>query len=152
MSGPRSPSPIALLVDTNVILDVILAREPWAAEAARLLDAIARGRASGYVAGHAMTTVHYIVEREATRAKANTAVSDLLDVLAVVPLEMADFQRALAMGLRDYEDAVQVAAALRAGAAFLVTRNGRDFRGAPIATRTPGEVLALLGVTSIETE
>jgi hypothetical protein len=62
----------------------------------------------------------------------------------VVPLDGADFQRALALGLSDYEDAVQVAACLKVGADYLVTRNARDFKGAPIVVRTPGEVLALL--------
>ncbi|MEJ7811509.1 MAG: PIN domain-containing protein [Gemmatimonadaceae bacterium] len=143
-TSPGSRPRPAFLVDTNVILDVILERRPWAADAALLLDAVARRKVRGYVAGHAVPTVHYIVEKEAGRAAANTGVSDLLQVLSVVPLEMADFQRALAMQLRDFEDAVQVAACLKVGADYLVTRNGKDFKGAPAAVRTPGEVLATL--------
>lgn len=139
----RSDRPI-LVVDTNVVLDVLLARAPWDAEAAALLDAIARGRARGFVAAHTLTTIYYIVERAKNRTAAVTAVGDLLLVMDVVPLDAADFQRALALGLRDYEDAVQVAACLRVGAHFLVTRNPRDFKGAPVATRSAGEVLALL--------
>jgi predicted nucleic acid-binding protein len=135
-------TPAAVLIDTNVILDVILKREPWAAEGALVLDAVARGFARGFVAGHAITTLHYIVERESGRTAATTGVSDLLQLLTVVPLDGADFQRALALGLRDYEDAVQVAAALKVGVDYLVTRNARDYRGAPVAVRSPGEVLA----------
>ncbi len=48
------------------------------------------------------------------------------------------------MSLSDFEDAVQAAACLTAGADYLVTRNGKDFKGAPVATRTPGEILASL--------
>ena len=144
MSTTVVSSPPGLLVDTNVILDVILKRAPWAAEAVLILDAIARGTARGFVAGHAITTVHYIVEREAGRTAANTGVSDLLQVLAVVPLDGTDFQRALALGLRDYEDAVQVAACLKAGADYLVTRNGKDYKGGLVTAHTPGEVLGIL--------
>ena len=144
MSASAVPSPRGLLLDTNVILDVILKRAPWAVEAVLLLDAIARGTARGFVAGHAITTVHYIVEKEAGRTAANTSVSDILQILAVVPLEASDFQRALALGLRDYEDAVQVAACLKAGADYLVTRNRRDYKGSPVTPHTPGEVLAIL--------
>jgi predicted nucleic acid-binding protein len=146
-TGSKRESPTdrpILLVDTNVVLDVLLARAPWDAEAALLLDAIARGRAVGYVAGHTLTTIHYIVERAKNRTAAVTVVADLLLLVDVVPLDAADFQRALALGLRDYEDAAQVAACLRVGADFLVTRNPRDFKGAPVATRSAGEVLALL--------
>jgi predicted nucleic acid-binding protein len=136
-------TPIMLLLDTNVLLDVILDRSPWANDATMLLDVIASGRARGYVAGHAVTTVYYLVERDKGRAIATTAVSDLLDVLDVVPLEAADFRRGLALGLKDYEDAVQAAACLKIGARFLVTRNERDFKGALVSPRSASEVLAL---------
>lgn len=155
---PRTPStdveardtPPTLLLDTNVVLDVILARAPWDRDAVLLLDSISRGRAKGLVAGHAVTTVHYIVERARDRMAATTAVSDLLQLLEVVALDGSDFQRALSLGLADYEDAVQAAACLRAGADILVTRNARDFKGAPVKTRSPAEVLALLGSSATD--
>ena len=148
-SGPRgSGETLArvprLLLDTNVVLDVILARAPWDADAVLLLDSISRSLASGFVPGHAVTTVHFVVERHKVRTAAVTAVSDLLQLLDVVELSRADFQRALALGLADYEDAVQVAACLKIGADVLVTRNAKDYKGGPVVTRLPGEVLAQL--------
>lgn len=144
MPAVRAPMPPGLLVDTNVVLDVILRRAPWARDAALLLDAIARAKARGFIAGHAVTTVHYVVEKEQDRTTAVTAVGDILQLLTVVPLGAAEFQRALALNLNDFEDAVQVAACLKVGADHLVTRNAKDFKGAPVTTKTPGEVLALL--------
>ena len=88
--------------------------------------------------------MHYIVERARDRATATTAVSDLLQVVNVVPLASEDFHRALALGLRDFEDAVQVAAGLRAGVQYLVTRTVRDFRGSPIDARSPAEAVAVI--------
>lgn len=90
------------------------------------------------------TTVDYLVARSRARRAAATAVSDLLQLLPVVPLETADFQHALLLGLADYEDAVQAAVSLKIGANDLVTRNEKHFREAPISVRSPGEVLALL--------
>ncbi len=133
-----------LLLDINIILDVVLAREPWAGDAARLLSAAEEGRVAGFIAGHTVTTVHYLVSRERDARAAATAVTDLLRIARVVPLGDADFQQALALGLADFEDAVQAAAALQIGADALVTRNGRDFRGIPVPVRTPGEILPLL--------
>jgi predicted nucleic acid-binding protein len=147
---PATTTPASVLLDTNIILDVILDRAPWADDATTLLDLIARHSTRGYVAGHAVTTAYYVVEREKGRAAAVTAVSDLLEILEVVPLEGTDFQRALALGLKDYEDAVQAAACLKIGARFLVTRNDRDFKGAPVASRSAAEVLALFGRTDGE--
>ncbi|HWH50590.1 MAG TPA: PIN domain-containing protein [Gemmatimonadaceae bacterium] len=147
MTATIAAAPPRLLLDTNVLLDVILRRTPWADDAARVLDMVARRVARGFVASHAVTTVHYIVEREVDRETAALAVADLLEALEVVALESIDYHRALAMQLADFEDALHVAACLRAGADYLVTRNERDFVGAAVATRTPAEVVALFGVS-----
>ena len=76
-----------LLIDTNVVLDLLLAREPWAGEAGRLFEAMEEGRATGYVASHTVTTVHYIVEKAAGRTAAAMGVSDLLRIVEVGPAE-----------------------------------------------------------------
>ena len=133
-----------LLLDINIVLDVVLARAPWAGEASRLLSAAEQGHVEGYIAGHTVTTIFYIVAKGKGCQTASTAVSDLLRFLHVVPLGDADLQQALVLGLRDFEDAVQAAAALKIGADYLVTRNERDFQGIPTPIRTAGEVLALL--------
>ena len=90
--------PLALLLDTNIVLDVILERDPWADDAASLFDEIARGRARGFIAAHAITTIHDIVERAKHRKTASTVVSDVLSLLSVVPLDGNDFARALTLG------------------------------------------------------
>lgn len=136
--------PPKLLVDTNVILDVVLKRKPWLRDSAQVLDAITKGRAVGFVAAHAVTTVYYISGQANGRIAANLAVSDLLQICAVVPLGSADFQRALALELRDFEDAVQVAAATAAGADYIVSRNEADFRSVAIEVRSPAMLLPLL--------
>lgn len=135
-----------LLVDTNVFLDVILERRELMRESASVLDAIEDGRARGYVSSHALTTIHYIVAKANGRAAAATAISDVLALCEVVAVNEADFHRALALGLKDFEDAVQVAAALHVGADFLVSRNEEDFKGAPIDVRSPATAAILLSV------
>ncbi len=133
-----------ILLDINVILDVILAREPWMTDAALLLSAIEQQRLEGHVASHTLPTIHYLVEKEATKKIAARAVTDLLRIFQVVPLTNADFQQALVLGLRDFEDAVQAAAALKIGADAIVTRNAGDFRGVDLPVRSAGEILASL--------
>lgn len=134
-----------LLVDTNIVLDLVLEREDWAMEAAELLTAIDQGRAEGYIAGHSVTTVYYVVSRGRDQSAARQAVSDLLDILEVVPPGDTIFRRALTLPRRDYEDAVQAACALKIGADFIVTRNAKDFEGVEISAEPAGAVLAQMG-------
>ena len=117
-----------LLIDTNVLLAVILERKNHMLESADLLDAIEDGRAEGYVSSHAITTIHYIVAKANGGTAAVMAISDLLDLCDVVAVNEADFRRALALGLKDFEDAVQVAAAVQIDADFLVSLKESDLK------------------------
>ena len=133
-----------LLLDINVVLDVVLAREPWWRDAASVLGAIETGQAAGCVAGHTVTTIHYLVARAAGRPAADMAVADLLRLVDVVPVEQVDFLEALGRGARDFEDAVQAVCAMKSGADFIVTRNQSDFGGQPIPAILPGALLSRL--------
>ena len=134
-----------LLIDIDVALDVILERDPRVSEGALLFSAIQEGRAEGYLAGHTIPTIHYIVrENRRDRAAADAAAGKLLRIFTVVAAENAEFHQALALGFPDLEDAVQVACAVKVNADWIVTRNPRDFRKAPIACEPPGAVLAAI--------
>ena len=133
-----------LLIDINIILDLLLAREPWAEEAALLLSAVEAGRAQGFAAGHSVTTVHYIVAREADRRVASQRVGDLLRIVDIVPLDRHDFAQALLLEMKAFVDAVQAIAALKIGADYIVTRNSRDYRSVEIPGASAGAVLAAL--------
>jgi predicted nucleic acid-binding protein len=135
---------VKLLIDINVLLDVVLKREPWVASAAQLLSAVESSRADGYVAGHTITTVHYVVSNGRNRNAAGAAVSDLLRIMDVVPIAREDLQYAIGLSMSDFEDAVQVAAALKIGAHYIVTRNEKDFRSSSIPIADPPTILALL--------
>ena len=133
-----------LVLDINVLLDVVLERDPWARPAAELLAALESNQAQGFVAAHTLPTVYYVVAKNQDRETATAAMHDLLRLLDVVPIEKQDFFRALSLPMNDFEDAVQAAAAFRIDAEYLVTRNESDFKGASIATATPSTILSLL--------
>lgn len=133
-----------LLLDTNVVLDVLARREPWADDAALLLSAVEAERATAAVAAHTITTLHYLLARAVGRTGALAALVRLTSLVDVVPIDRAVILEAMALGLPDLEDAVQAVCALRFGADVLVTRKPRDFRRAGVAIAAPGEVLARL--------
>ena len=133
-----------LFLDTNVILDVLADRSPFAGEAAQVLSAIERGDAEGFIAAHTVTTLFYLLQRSLGLRKAKRALADLLKLLEVVPVDHDRLLQALAMNWKDFEDAVQAACAAKAEVDYLVTRNPSDFSGSDLDVVTPAELVAAL--------
>ncbi len=133
-----------LLLDANVVLDVLLDRQPFAAEAREVWAAADRGLIDGCIAAFTLPTVHYICRRQDSIGAADLAVKFCLaafDVAALYPESIAAAQR---MPGRDFEDNLQIACALSDFAEGIVTRNPQDFAASPIRVYTPVELLALL--------
>ena len=131
-----------VLYDTNVLLDVVLSRTPFVDASAAALDLVARGSVVGFVAGHTVTTIAYLVQREKGRKKAHEALVHLLSKLKIASTTDAGVRLALAMNLDDIEDAVCVASALEAGCSVIVTRNPAHFRRAKLPAVLPEALLA----------
>jgi predicted nucleic acid-binding protein len=133
-----------LLVDTNVVLDVLLAREPFAADAARLLNAIDRGRLEGLLCATTVTTIFYVASKAVGARKAREQVHELLALFRVAPVDGDVLERALVLDFSDFEDAVLHEAARAAGAEAIVTRNGKDFAKATMPVLTAREALGMV--------
>ena len=133
-----------VLFDTNVVLDVLLARAPHAAAATTLFDYVARKGLDGLLGATTLTTIFYLAAKASTPAKARRHVRTLMalfDVAAVTRSVLAD---ALEAGFKDYEDAVLHEAARQAGASAIVTRNPSDFTASKLQIYSPAELLRLI--------
>ncbi|MAT96141.1 MAG: hypothetical protein CL608_03275 [Anaerolineaceae bacterium] len=134
----------AILVDLNVIVDVVQHRQPFYEESARVLDAVVREQATGWLAAHSITTLFYVINRLRNRETAVTVITSLLEVFTVATVDDQVIRQALSWGWSDFEDAVQMAAAANADADYLVTRNPRDFQSGIIPVVQPAAFLTLL--------
>lgn len=133
-----------VLIDVNVFLDVFQQREPFYPASAAVLDRVVRGDLSGCLAGHALTTVYFLVARHSDRKTAEKSVDWLLGRFDVVPAAKETYLRARTLGFADYEDGVTAACAEAAGCDRIVSRNVADFTGSPVAAVTPEELITLL--------
>jgi predicted nucleic acid-binding protein len=133
-----------ILLDTNVLLDVLLDRQPYVAASAAIWAAVETGILQGMLAAHAVTTIHYLIRKELGNTKADRVVAALLRVFNVAAVDGGVVQAALQLQFSDFEDAVTAAAAKLAGCDFIVTRDPKGFRGSPVRTLTPEAVAPLL--------
>jgi predicted nucleic acid-binding protein len=128
----------------NVVLDVLLDRQPHAGMASALWAAGERRSCQLTLAAHGLTTIFYLVSRQRDRQTAKRVVADLASVFEIAPVDEEAVRRALAMELPDFEDAVTAAAAERTGCDAVVTRNLDDFEGSPIPAIDAATALAWL--------
>lgn len=133
-----------VLLDVNVVLDVLLDRAPFADASSAVWAAVEQGDAEGVLSAHAVTTLHYLNAKAVGVRLARETTDALLSVFEAAIVDDAVLHAALALAWTDFEDAVTAAAAKRAKCHALVTRNPRDFKGAPIRVLTPSEAVAWL--------
>ena len=130
------------LYDTNVILDVMLKREPYCFASAEALDLVAQEKIKGYISGYAVTTIAYLLQRRLGSSKSRSGLTDFLSKMVVAPVTDAVIRRALVSKFNDFEDAVTDAVAYEARTSLIITRNIRDFSKGTIPVVLPEIFLA----------
>ena len=133
-----------ILFDTNIVLDVLLRREPWVAEAGRLWQANDDGQIVGYITVTSLTDIFYIAHRISGLDTAHQAVRVCLDGFEICPVDRSTLEQAAALPGNDFEDNLQIACASLLGLDAIATRNPQDFTAATVPVLTLSEALARL--------
>lgn len=132
---------LRLLLDTNVLLDLLLARSPHDRPAIALATKTAQGEVVTYLSATSVTTVHYLARKTLGTQGANEAVDKLLELFRIAPITDVVLRSALARSFADFEDAVIDAAAEQVGVDAIVTRDATGFKASSIPVFSPAEVL-----------
>lgn len=132
-------------LDTNVVLDFLARREPFAGAALEIFRAGLEQRATLYVASLSFSTVYYVLRRQTTPQLARSLVADLAQLVTVVAVDAAAVQQALTGPFPDFEDGLQHYAAVSVPAVeAIVTRNFRDFAGSTLPIFFPEQAVTHL--------
>jgi predicted nucleic acid-binding protein len=95
-----------VLFDTNVVLDALLKRAPWEADAAACWKAIDDGRILGCITASSLTDIFYIARKQSGQAVAFDAVRVCLDAFAICQVDRRALEEALDLPGNDFEDNV----------------------------------------------
>ena len=132
------------LFDSDVLLDVLAQRQPFIIDSALALNTLTQPQVQGYISGHAVTNIFYILRRQISNEAAREGISRLLQHLQIASVTDEVIRAALQSSLTDFEDAVTSEAANAAEVEVIVTRNIPDFTASSIPAVLPGEFLAML--------
>lgn len=135
-----------LLFDTNVLLDVLLARPPHAEASARVMTGVEAGVITGVIGATSVTTIVYLATKAVGARRARRHVETLLSLFAIAPITEAVLRGALSLGFADFEDAVLYEAARATRCQGIVTRDAQGFKRAQLPVYLPAELLAMLRV------
>ena len=130
-----------VLLDNDVVLDLVLDREPFVEAAADVFKLQEQGRIDGHVAGITLINVFYVTRKIKGIGVARRAVGELLAALKVCPLDHATLENAHKLAFTDFEDAVQHASAEASHLDAIVTRNPNDYKNAALPVFTPADFL-----------
>ena len=133
-----------VLFDTNVILDVLLDRSPFADDAAYLLSKVEQSEIMGFVCATTITTIHYLATKALGSKSASLHIESLLSLFVIAPVNRLVLENAATSKFTDFEDAVLHEAALHAGAKYIVTRNSIDFKKSKLPVFEPKEFINVL--------
>jgi len=143
---------LKILLDTNIVLDLLMDRMPFADAAAELFSKVEDGSATGYLCGTTITTVYYLAAKVVGTPQAQEELKKLLSLFEVAPVNRPVLQSALAVGFADFEDAVIHEAARHVGAEAIVTRNQKDFKKSKIPVYSAEEMVKVLSLKAVSSE
>jgi predicted nucleic acid-binding protein len=132
-----------VFVDTDVILDLLLARQPFFTASTELFLLIQNQQIDAFVSPLIFSNLFYILRKALSGPEAIAALRKLRLLVGVLPMDERTIDLALASAFLDLEDGFQYYAALSGGLDAFVTRNKRDFRTAQIPVLTAAELVSL---------
>lgn len=133
-----------VLLDTNIVLDGLLEREPFFRDAKALFQAIRSGQVEGYITATTLTDIFYIARKAKGVAVARQDIFALLALMHICTVNRSILETAISSNLPDFEDAVQLACALNENLDAIISRDIQGFADACFQILSAGELLERL--------
>ena len=131
-----------VIIDTNVVLDVLLEREPHVKAAVDVFCLVEESRIDAFLCATTITTIDYLLTQSLPASKARDALRRLISLFEIATVNRSVIDRALGSKINDFEDAVLDEAGQMAGVDSIITRDPKDFSGSTLKVFEPDEFLA----------
>lgn len=134
---------MVVLIDTNVVIDFLLTREPFFEASSKVIAKCANGEIAGYIAFHSIPNLWYILRR-VPEDKRRRWLIDICGFLKVAGTSHEEVVKAIKMTeFKDFEDCLQDRCAKNLRAQYIITRNVADFNKSEVQAITPEDFLSL---------
>jgi predicted nucleic acid-binding protein len=132
-----------ILVDTNVVLDILLNRQPWYKNSALIFGLSQQKIIKSYVSASSITDIFYITQKEQGKIAAKEALKRILQIFYPATVTDRNIYQALKLEWEDFEDSLQYLVGEDLSVDYIVTRNVKDFALSSIETVTPEQFIQI---------
>lgn len=133
---------LKFFLDTNIILDFLLARPPFFDEANIIFNLAEEGKIRLFCSTHSIATTHYFVRKKLSESAIRSVLDELLNQMEAISVTEEILKRSLKSYHRDFEDAIQIFCAHQIkDLDGIITRNLKDFATSEIEVFSPDEAL-----------
>jgi predicted nucleic acid-binding protein len=131
-----------IFLDTDVVLDHLANRQPFAEHAHRLLALAETDQLTLCVSSLSFSNLYYLLRKLKGHAEAVALLAKLKSLVRVAGVTEAEIQPALSSKFKDFEDAIQhFAAKAEGGISAIVKRNQTDYAASELPVLSPDEFL-----------
>lgn len=140
-----------LLIDSNVILDVILNREPFFEASEKVLRLGVNPKINTYVSAASVTDIFYISYRTLRdKELVYNWLSRIFHFTKLASVTAENIYTAVSLRWKDFEDAVQYSIVKFNGMDAIITRNMKGFKSSDIKIFSPEELLDFLKMQEVK--
>ena len=130
-----------ILLDTNIILDLLLEREPFCFDAKEIFLMIENNKLDGFLCATTITTIYYLISKNLNKSKAGEITNKLLELFNITDVNKNILYEAIKNNGKDYEDSVIYTSAEYFGIDLILTRDKKGFKQSNIKVLKPNEFL-----------
>lgn len=134
-----------ILLDTNIILDVLLKREPHNKAAQTIITKCADREIMGCLAAHSIPNIFYVLRKEYSQEERRKFIRNLCEIFWISDLNAEKIISAIDNEqFLDFEDCLQEECAVAETVDYIVTRNLADYKQSRVKVIEPDEFVKLL--------
>ena len=131
-----------VFIDTNILLDLLLERQPWVSQASVLFSMADRKELDLLCCSLSFSTAIYLMNRlKYSRKEIISKLTIVKSLCTVTTVDTSVIDRVLQSDFTDLEDGLQYYSALAANAELILTRNKKDYTFSNIPVLSPTEYL-----------
>ncbi len=130
-----------VLLDTNIILDVALERQPFFDDSETIISLVEQGQIEGYICASSFGDLYYIIRKAKGRDLALEFLREIVTLCQIATVDSNAINMALTINFRDFEDAIKYSTAVLSNFDVIVTRNSSDFPVTTPRIMTPQQLI-----------